>query len=185
MHRLLVKNVTYFRESQLVLKDFSLQAHAGDVILIRGENGSGKTTLLRLLGGILSPTTGTITYSPEVSKVYLGHTNGLKSYWTVRAYLRSLADTYESFLKAINLTHVSNDLIQSLSAGMKRRLAFAPAVLSNASIWLLDEPFTHMDPSARTAIESLISTHVSAGGIVVLTGHTDLDLPHKEVWLHA
>lgn len=176
----LVDNLTYDREGCLVLKDVCFKAEPGQIIVLRGANGSGKTTLLRLLGGILAPTTGSIT-APD-SKAYLGHTNGLKPYWRVETYLKEVGAPL-TFLKDVGLEGIENDLIHTLSAGMKRRLSLASVAFSKSSLWLLDEPFTHLDDQARHFIEALIQSH--RDGIVILSAHQDLPFAHQEVWLNA
>jgi heme exporter protein A len=58
-----------------------------------------------------------------------------------------------------------------LSAGQKRRAAMVRVLLSNASLWLLDEPFTNLDVAGVELFASLLAEHAAGGGVVLATTH--------------
>ena len=62
-------------------------------------------------------------------------------------------------------------VLGSMSAGQKRRIALARLLLSPATLWILDEPFTAIDLAGVAELESLIAAHAAAGGAVLLTTH--------------
>jgi heme exporter protein A len=62
-----------------------------------------------------------------------------------------------------------------LSAGQRRRVALARVALGQASLWLLDEPFTNLDAAGAAAGAALLNEHAAAGGLALLTAHGELD----------
>lgn len=74
-------------------------------------------------------------------------------------------------LSKLGLAAFADTPCYQLSAGQQRRAALARLVLSNAPLWLLDEPFTAIDRDGVSYIEGIIEQHVQEGGIVLLTTH--------------
>ena len=68
-----------------------------------------------------------------------------------------------------------------LSQGQNRRVALARLLVSKARLWVLDEPFSALDKSAVAALQAVISSHLRAGGLVVLTTHQEVALTQGEV----
>ena len=64
----------------------------------------------------------------------------------------------------------------NLSAGQKRRVALAQLLLTQASVWILDEPYTSLDVDAVALLETLFKKHVQNGGILVITSHQPVNL---------
>ena len=90
-------------------------------------------------------------------------------------------------LEAVQLGGFEHQPVGSLSAGQQRRVALARLLLSDAPLWLLDEPFTALDGAGCDWLEECIRAHVSTGGAVIFTSHQpsrfselqqDLDLAH-------
>jgi heme exporter protein A len=65
---------------------------------------------------------------------------------------------------------------QVLSQGQKRRVALARLLLSNAALWVLDEPFTALDVAAVAQLAKLIEAHLQRGGMVVYTTHQEVEM---------
>jgi heme exporter protein A len=63
-----------------------------------------------------------------------------------------------------------------LSQGQKRRVALARLLLSNAALWVLDEPFTALDVAAVAQLAKLIEAHLQRGGMVVYTTHQEVEM---------
>lgn len=74
----------------------------------------------------------------------------------------------------------------SLSAGQQRRVALARMLISSANVWILDEPFTAIDKQGVKLLEKLMASHVSNGGVIVLSTHQTLTLDnYKRMTLTA
>lgn len=172
---------------------FSLQG--GELLRLRGSNGSGKTSLLRLLCGLLEPAAGGVKWKGEnihaqrddfnADLLYLGHVNGIKSELTGFENLRissslrgeTLSDDqiYDA-LGQIGLGGREDLPTQVLSQGQKRRVALARLLLSDAELWVLDEPFTALDVDAVAQLGELIEAHLQKGRMVVYTTHQEVDM---------
>lgn len=178
--------------------DFTIEG--GTLLHVRGANGSGKTTLLRSLCGLFTADSGDIRWKGESTRslgedyrrelLYFGHLNGIKSDLTGIENLRVAAtldgdQVDESALWAalgrIGLTGFEDLPTRMLSQGQKKRVALARLILSNAPLWVLDEPFTALDVGAVDLLETLLAEHVAEGGLVVLTTHQEVGLTSGQV----
>jgi heme exporter protein A len=79
-------------------------------------------------------------------------------------------------LEKVKLAGYDDVLVQALSAGQKRRLSLARLLITQNSVWILDEPFTSLDKQGIALIESLMIEHCVNGGMIVLTSHHETDL---------
>lgn len=181
------------RDERVLFAGLNLQLAAGDVVQIGGPNGAGKTTLLRALAGISGDYQGQVFYSgqplPQASwdfardRLYLGHLPGIKKSLTPSENLAwYLAQTggrisIDEALAAVGLYGYEDTPCYQLSAGQLRRVALARLHLTEARIWILDEPFTAIDKLGVSQLEALIARQSAQGGAVILTSHQDLALP--------
>jgi heme exporter protein A len=183
------------RDERLLFEHLNLQCHPGDLVQITGPNGSGKTTLLRCLTGISSDYCGQILWrgrplaeagsSFQQSLLFIGHLPGVKKALTSRENLRWYAalsgvqaSGIDAALEATGLRGYGDTPCYQLSAGQLRRVALARLYLSSAPLWILDEPFTAIDQHGIAQLETLFEQHGERGGVVLLTSHQDLGLPH-------
>jgi heme exporter protein A len=161
---------------------------------VRGANGSGKTSLLRMLCGLLSPAAGSVTWNGTAIRalgdeyrtqvVYLGHLNAIKDELTAIENLQFSArlaaiDTdaprAAAALDWFGLAGFLHQPCKTLSQGQRRRVALARLRLSAAQpLWILDEPFSALDASALVLTQSLLGSHLEAGGLVILTTHQEV-----------
>jgi len=191
-----VRNLSCFRDDRLLFEGLDFTLENNQVLLLEGKNGSGKTSLLRILCGFREQDDGEIFWCGNAIRdsdflaqmAYVGHLDGVKKELTVRENLQtSLAlsqpgrYSLDQALDKVHLTGYDNSLVQSLSAGQKRRLSLARLLITRNILWILDEPFTSLDKDGIKLIESLMHEHVSAGGMIILTSHHDLALHEADV----
>ncbi len=185
------KNLSCVRNEKRLFTNLSFKAELKSKIAIIGPNGSGKTSLIRILSGLLPPTSGRITYcnhdiydnfKPYASTmVYIGHKNAFNDNLTVIQNIKFWAEirnTHELILSAIyclQLQPVLNIKYGELSVGWKRRAAVSRLLISNASIWLIDEPFCNLDDTAYNLVLNLISIRAEQNGIVIITCHRPIE----------
>lgn len=127
---------------------------------------------------------------------YLGHAKGVKQGLSITENLRwfcslypchASADAQRQVLEQLQLYRFRDQLCGQLSAGQQQRVALARLLLSKASLWILDEPFTAIDRQGVVEFEEIICQRVSSGTAVILTTHHALQLaiPHRSIVLEA
>ena len=169
------------RDGRELFEALDLSLEAGELIELRGPNGSGKSTLLRVLAGLFAEFDGQI--EREASLLYMGHRPGMSTLLTVGANLRWLASleartletrTLDAALTRVGLQGFEEVQVGNLSAGQGRRAALARLALTDASIWLLDEPLTALDARGEALIGDLLREHCRQGGAALVATHQDL-----------
>jgi len=180
-----------FRGERLIFRELDFTLAAGEALILAGPNGSGKSTLLRLLAGLVRPAAGQLLWdrqdaladlSLHAARVaYVGHQDAVKPGLTVLENLRFAAALsrakVDDALAALALEQLAELPARMLSAGQKRRLALSRLVLSQASLWLLDEPTLGLDTASIERFGALLAGHRERGGIVVAATHVPLPLP--------
>jgi len=167
--------------------DFSVDP--GQALVLEGRNGSGKTSLLRILCGIRLPESGEILWGgrdifklgPEFREhtAYLGHKDGHKPDLTPRENLRIAQGlgkarediTIDEALEQVGLYGFEDVPTRNMSAGQQRRLAIARLLVTEARLWILDEPFTSLDRKGIEQMERLFEGHLHRGGMAAMTTH--------------
>ncbi len=187
-----------FRDDRTLFSNLSFRLDPGLALLLEGRNGSGKTSLLRILCGIRLPDAGTITWNgTDIQKLgpdyhqhiaYVGHRDGMKLDLTPRenlAMARALGRPndigLEAVLEKVDLLGYEDVATRNLSAGQQRRLALARLLVTDTTLWILDEPFTSLDVHGIKVIEELLESHTAGGGMLAVTSHHAVNLPNTPV----
>ena len=189
--------VSIERGERRLLQDVDLSVASGQVWQVLGANGVGKSSLLRALAGLARfGVEGSIARFEPL--LYLAHAPAIKGALSPLENLRchpacditSTPAQIAIALDAVQLSGFEDQPVGSLSAGQQRRVALARLLLTDARLWLLDEPFTALDGGGCDWLEECIRGHVSTGGAVVFTSHQpsrfselqhDLDLANYAV----
>jgi heme exporter protein A len=183
---LVAENLAVFRGERLVFQNLGFSLPAGGALLLRGPNGAGKSSLLRALAGLTPLAAGRLLWEGQDALedlaehaqrlAWLGHLDAVKPALTVA---EQVADP--AALAALSLAGYANLPARLLSAGQKRRLALARVLATGAKLWLLDEPGNGLDAASTALLATLFATHRAAGGCIIASTHTPLDLPDAEV----
>jgi heme exporter protein A len=189
------EKVHVWRGDRHVLQGVSAHIRPRELLHISGPNGTGKTTLLRVVSGLLRPEQGSVswlgrsitTYRTEyhADLAYASHEPALKGDLTALENLRFSVGLKrrvgaQELLAALNRVGVGAcaDLpARVLSAGQRRRVAMARVLAMNASVWLLDEPYTNLDASGAELLSGLLKAHVEGGGLALVVAHHELAIP--------
>lgn len=171
------------RGGRELFRDLSFDVCAGQLWQIEGANGAGKTSLLRILCG-LSRYGFEGRVRRHVPQLYLGHHSAVKALLSPRENLALHVNgegshtegSIETALARVGLRGYEDVPSHTLSAGQHRRVNLARLFLSDAPLWLLDEPFTAIDRAGVEDLQNLLASHVCAGGSVVLTSHQALQV---------
>ncbi|WP_233119030.1 cytochrome c biogenesis heme-transporting ATPase CcmA [Aggregatibacter actinomycetemcomitans] len=194
MHNQLnLEQLTCQRGDKVLFHHLNLHIRAGDFVQIEGNNGIGKTSLLRIIAGLATPLEGKVRWnSEEIFKqceafhddlLYLGHQNGIKPELTAWENLhfyqqigrcRQGDDILWEVLQTVGLLGREDIPAAQLSAGQQKRIALARLWLSEASLWILDEPFNAIDKKGVAVLTALFERHAQHNGIVILTSHQEV-----------
>ena len=159
-----------------------------------GANGAGKTTLLRTIAGLLEPESGRVLWRGRDTRDdlrafheqlgFLGHEAPLKGDLTALENLQfavgirrhvGLAECRD-VLDRVDALPFADRLTRTLSAGQRRRVAFAGLLLTRTQLWLLDEPQTNLDAAGQGLVLSILREHLTNGGAVIAAVHQEFAL---------
>ena len=184
------------RGDRRLFRGLNLAVAPGQLLRVEGANGAGKTSLLRLLAGLALPAAGEVHWAGQTIRrqresyaqalLYLGHLGGLKDELTAAENLQIEADLagtpgvdaprIAAALADWGLARQARLPLRVLSAGQRRRASLARLQLTEAVLWILDEPFNALDVDAVAHLGRQIEAHLARGGLAVVTSHMDLPI---------
>jgi ABC-type Mn2+/Zn2+ transport system ATPase subunit len=176
-------------DGAIAISDVSFSLAAGQRMALLGPNGGGKTTLLRVVLGELRPLAGVLRVEADcgtvpqtersrldypVSALDVGVMGALSRLpWWRRPGRRDREEAMQA-LDRVGLRALANETFGKLSGGQRQRVLIARALVQDAGVLLLDEPFSGLDRTSAGLLESLISTLAGEGRGIVIATH-DLD----------
>ncbi len=181
------------------VRGISLEIPRGEVYGFIGPNGAGKSTTIKVLATLLRNFTGTaringidVAGNPAAIREQIGYMPdffGVYEDLNVREYLHFFAAAYRiprnqrktvvgNVLELTELTHKISDQVDSLSRGMKQRLALARVLLHDPDLLLLDEPASGLDPRARIEVRELLKALTEMGKTILISSHILHELSH-------
>ncbi len=190
-----VGNLCCVRGDHRLFAGLGFSLSAGELMQVHGPNGSGKTSLLRTLCGFIVPESGEIRWRGKDIRelgeayygelAYLGHHNAIKDELNALENLRINAglagnevDDKQALaaLRRMGLRGKELLPVKVLSQGQRRRVALARLLVSNAPLWILDEPLAALDVGAVGLMQELVGEHLSKQGMVIFTTHQPLQV---------
>lgn len=170
----------------------SLHIKKGDVYGLIGRNGAGKTTILKMICGLSTPTSGSVTFrgktgaelTSEMNKIgSLIESPGLfpkmSAYQNIKIkcilYGKNDDEYIKSLLKQVGLENVGKKPAQSFSLGMKQRLGIALALVGDPEFIVLDEPINGLDPQGIAEMREIIHNLSKERGMTVIVSSHILD----------
>ena len=187
-----IRNVTKAYGSRPVLRDVSCDIRPGEITLLLGANGAGKSTLLRCLlglvdfqgdinvGGLDPLSSGTavrarIGYMPQSGGLHPDLTVGQTMQFHA-AVRRADPARIQPLLQEAGLAEETDTRVADLSGGMRQRLGFAVALVSDPPILVLDEPTASLDAASRQWIATRLRALASRGRTILVSTHSGHDL---------
>lgn len=167
-----VKNLSLAYGSKNILKNISFEIASGLGVALVGENGSGKSTLLTALAGITRPSGGEITVGGKVA--YLPQEDALVDDLTFNDNLKffaSLAGCTVPSELPLGADRLRNIRIKKMSGGMKRLCSIVCTLLTDADIYMFDEPCTSLDTEHREMFVAHAAALVRSGKTVLYVAH--------------
>jgi heme exporter protein A len=181
-----------------VLRSIDLEVEGGETVAMFGPNGAGKTTLIYILATLLRPNEGVVKIdgkdwrkSAHEARRQIGllcHRPQLYSELTARENLEFYAGIYgvaerrvrvNELLKQFSLAAFADEPVRIFSQGMTQRLSLARALIHDAPILLLDEPFAGVDASGREIVCNMMDRERARGKAILFVSH-DLELAHRQ-----
>ena len=172
------------------LKSVNLDIHQGEVLALLGPNGAGKTTLISAICGIVRPSSGSITVDGHdiqrdfrVTRSLIGlvpqelTTDSFETVWNTVSFSRGLfgkepnPNHIERVLRSLSLWDKKDNMLRTLSGGMKRRVLIAKALSHEPRILFLDEPTAGVDVSLRKDMWKIVENLKTQGVTIILTTH--------------
>ncbi|WP_423193511.1 nodulation factor ABC transporter ATP-binding protein NodI [Cupriavidus sp. H18C2] len=187
-----MRNVRKLYGDQVVVDNLDLEVQPGQCYGLLGPNGAGKTTTLRMLLGLTTPASGTLTLCGEPiperapqARMRVGvvpQFDNLDPDFSVIENLRifgryfglSSAEIHARVPKLLEFARLENKAdaqVRELSGGMRRRLTVARALINDPDLLVMDEPTTGLDPQARHLIWERLKSLLAAGKTILLTTH--------------
>ena len=191
--------------SEICLENIDLEISDSTFTALTGKSGSGKTTLLKIIGGLESPTSGTVAYdgvfinemSEERSSFFRNNNLGFifQDYFLEENYTvfenvsiplvisgvpkKKIQLLAEKQLEAVDMLSKRNSLIKKLSGGEKQRTAIARAMINDPAVILADEPCGNLDSENSKNIMRILRNAVNNGKTVILVTHDNEDAPEN------
>lgn len=172
------------------LDDIDLEIRPGEIFALLGPNGAGKTTLIGIICGLVTPGAGEVRVNGydvvrdwRITRSRIGlvpqelATDTFESVWATVSFSRGLFGKapdpahIEQVLRDLSLWDKRNEMIQSLSGGMKRRLLIAKALSHEPDVLFLDEPTAGVDVELRRDLWAQVRALRARGVTIILTTH--------------
>lgn len=172
------------------LRDINLEIRRGEIVALLGPNGAGKTTLISVVCGIVNPSSGSVTVDGfdiikdfRKTRSIIGlvpqelTTDSFESVFNTVAFSRGLFGKppnpahIEKVLRSLSLWDKKDNMIMTLSGGMKRRVLIAKALSHEPTVLFLDEPTAGVDVSLRKDMWEIVRELKREGVTIILTTH--------------
>jgi len=173
-----------------VLHDLDLEIEQGELVGLLGLNGAGKTTLIKTLVGLTGFKSGSVSvfgrdardvsvrakigFMPEVAHHHWFMTSAetLAMFGKLAGMGREgLSSRIDDTLRTVGLFEERDILIKHFSKGMQERLSLAQALLHDPDLYILDEPFSGLDPAGRIHVRGILKGLKARGKTVLLSSH--------------
>ena len=168
----------------------SFEVNRGEITGFLGANGAGKTTTIKMLLGFIKPDSGSVTvggsdpsraetrktigYMPETAWYYPWLKAGelLRFYGGLCGMSRKEIDPLaRRLIERVGLSGAENRQLKTFSKGMLQRVGIAQALLRDPDVYILDEPFTGLDPLARIQFRDIMAELKGRGKTILFSSH--------------
>ncbi|MDC0058106.1 heme ABC exporter ATP-binding protein CcmA [Pelagibacteraceae bacterium] len=197
---LLINSLSFDRNSNIIFEDLNLSLSNGQIKQIRGKNGSGKTTFLQVILNILESKAGEIfwegknikknlfNFYNETTFIMDQNTSSRKltvldniDFWRGLSSSKLTNEHILLLLETFNLKKYKNIKVMYLSAGEIRKLELLRLILEQRKLWILDEPYNHIDDLSVEILNQTFIDHINKDGIVLFASHFNPSIDNIEI----
>ena len=197
---LLINNLSFFRDDNLIFENLNLSLGNGQITQIRGKNGCGKTTFLKVILNLLTSKTGEIFWEGQNVKknifnfynqiTYISDHNTSTRKLSVLDNIKfwkglSSSDLNDDqtllLLETFNLKKYLDTETMYLSSGEVKKLELLRLILEQKKIWILDEPYNHLDNSSIEILSQTFIDHANNDGIILFASHYNPIVTNLEI----
>ena len=191
---LLAESLVKHYRKRTVVNGIKVKVRGGEIVGLLGPNGAGKTTCFYMIVGLVKPTAGRILLNGEnITRLpmycrarmgvgYLPQEPSAFTQLSVRNNLRAVAELLplsakerkrciDQHLEELELAHLADQQACTLSGGERRRLEISRALVIQPKFFLMDEPFSGVDPINVSEVQSIVISLKEKGIGVLITDH--------------
>ncbi len=175
-----LKNISKAFDDQQVLQNCSITLPAGKRTCIMGPSGCGKTTLLNILCGLVKQDAGTVENRPDrISMVFQENRlcEDFSALENVRMVALNKTAQAKDLLCRMGLEEDMHKKVSTLSGGMKRRVSIARALLFDAPLLVMDEPFKGLDEETKDIVIQTVTAETEGKTVLFIT-HDETEAQH-------
>ena len=187
---LLVNDLSFSRNDIKIFGNLYLSVNKQQIVQIKGANGSGKTTLLKVILNILESKTGEIFWEGKNIKknifdfynqttFIMDHNTSTREltvldniiFWRGLSSSKLSTDKIFVLLKTLNIEKYHNTKVMYLSSGETKKLELIRLILEKKKLWILDEPYNHLDDLSIDILNQTFIDHINNNGMIIFTSH--------------
>ena len=197
---LLINNLSFSRNNITIFENLNLSLSSRSITQIRGKNGSGKTSLLQVILNILECKTGEIFWEGKNIKknifnfynettFIMDHNTCTRkltvldniNFWSGLSSSKLTNNEIIFLLKTFNIEKYQNTKTMYLSSGEIKKLELLRLILEQKKLWILDEPYNHLDDFSIQILNQTFNDHINKDGIILFTSHLNPNIDNLEV----
>ena len=187
---LFINNLSFSRNDTIIFENLNLSLSDKKIIQIKGRNGSGKTTFLKVMLNILEPKSGEIIWKGKNIKKNLfdfyNHTTFIMdkntstrelsvedniNFWKGLSSSKFNNEEVFELLKKLDIEKYYKTKVMYLSSGERKKLELLRLILEQKKLWILDEPFNHLDDLSIEILNQTFLDHLYNDGMILFASH--------------
>ena len=196
---LLINNLSFSRNKTKIFENLNLSLNNKGMMQIKGKNGSGKTTFLKVILNILEPESGEIIWKGKNIKKnifdFYNQTTFIMdnntstrelsvqdniNFWKGLSSSKLNNDEIFKLLKKLDIEQYYKTRVMLLSSGERKKLELLILILEQKKLWVLDEPFNHLDDLSIEILNQTFLDHINSDGMILFASHFDPNISNLE-----
>ena len=196
---LLINNLSFSRNKTKIFENLNLSLNNKGMMQIKGKNGSGKTTFLKVILNILEPESGEIIWKGKNIKKnifdFYNQTTFIMdnntstrelsvqdniNFWKGLSSSKLNNDEIFKLLKKLDIDQYYKTRVMLLSSGERKKLELLRLILEQKKLWVLDEPFNHLDDLSIEILNQTFLDHINSDGMILFASHFDPNISNLE-----